>query len=94
MAKKRPKGFIQYHDRKSCDGCFFMKWVGNGSRNQQMTYCTKIEPRFIVMLDDVCDEFTPPPKYDCDDCSYYPCMTNMDKKKYGICGDHSERTIN
>ena len=38
------------------------------------------------------------PKYDCDDCRYYPCQTEPDshgsqqrKIEYGKCGDHSER---
>jgi len=39
------------------------------------------------------------PKYDCDDCAYYPCYhqkmvdtTGDDAKlKYNVCGDHSSR---
>ena len=38
------------------------------------------------------------PKYDCDDCRYYPCQTEPDshgsqqrKIECGKCGDHSER---
>ena len=36
------------------------------------------------------------PKYDCDDCKYYPCthhhIKGTDAKiKYNICGDHSSR---
>jgi hypothetical protein len=39
------------------------------------------------------------PKYDCDDCSHYPCQTEPDshgsqqrKIEYGKCGDHSKRS--
>ena len=56
---KKTKGFIPHWDRKMCEDCVFMKWVGSGSRKQQMTYCTKIEPNFMVTLEDVCDEFEP-----------------------------------
>ena len=35
------------------------------------------------------------PKYDCDDCMYYPCTHHIKgtyaKIKYNICGDHSSR---
>jgi len=54
---KKTKGFTPYDERKMCDDCLFLKWVGKGSRNQQDIYCTKIEPNFIVTLEDVCDEF-------------------------------------
>ena len=57
--EKKTKGFIHYWDRKMCEDCIFMKWVGSGSKSQQMTYCTKIEPNFMVTLEDVCDEFEP-----------------------------------
>lgn len=56
---KRTKGFVSYGDRKMCEDCKHMQWVGNGSRKQQSTYCTKIEPNFMVYLEDVCDEFEP-----------------------------------
>ncbi len=55
----RPNGFTPHYERKMCEDCIFMKFVGSGSRSQQMTYCTKIEPNFIVMLEDVCDEYEP-----------------------------------
>jgi hypothetical protein len=55
----KPKGYIPGAYRDTCDDCFFMKWVGSGSRNQQMTYCTKVTPNLIVSLDDICDEFKP-----------------------------------
>ena len=37
------------------------------------------------------------PKWDCDDCKYYPCThqymmkNNNAKLRYNTCGDHSER---
>ena len=37
------------------------------------------------------------PKWDCDDCKYYPCThqhkikDNNAKLRYDTCGDHSER---
>jgi hypothetical protein len=57
MEEVRTRGFIRSHERKECDSCIFMKWVGSGSRSQQLTYCTKIEPNFLVCVEDVCDEF-------------------------------------
>jgi len=45
-----------YGDRKSCEDCVHMEWVGTGSRTQQQTFCVKVEPRFEVCLEDVCDE--------------------------------------
>ncbi len=54
----RTKGYIKAHNRPECDSCIFMKWIGSGSKSQQDTVCTKIEPNFIVMLEDCCDEFT------------------------------------
>jgi hypothetical protein len=36
------------------------------------------------------------PKWDCDDCKYYPCVhqdmtAKTNKIRYNECGDHSER---
>lgn len=57
MEEVRPKGYVHHYDRDMCEDCMFFKWVGSGSRNQQDTMCTKIEPNFHVFLEDVCDEF-------------------------------------
>jgi hypothetical protein len=56
MKEIRPKGFINFYDRKICEECVFMEWVGTGSIKQQATYCTKVEPHFMVFLEDCCDE--------------------------------------
>jgi hypothetical protein len=56
-AEKRTKGFIHHWDRNMCEDCVFMKRIGLGSISQKTPTCTKIEPHFTVMLEDVCDEF-------------------------------------
>ena len=38
------------------------------------------------------------PKWDCDNCKYYPCarynsINKKNKVKYNQCGDHSERGV-
>jgi hypothetical protein len=61
----------------------------------------------LAILQDVMVELgelepaSPNPKYDCDDCAYYPCYhqemvdtTGDDAKlKYNLCGDHSSRGV-
>lgn len=62
MTEVRPKGYVKHFDWiiNTCDSCKHMKWIGGGSRNQQKTMCTKVEPNFQVYLEDKCDEFEEP----------------------------------
>ena len=55
---KRPQGYTPSHERPMCEDCLFMKWIGGGSKKQQMTYCTRLKEKFMVGLEDVCDEYS------------------------------------
>ena len=57
METQKTKGFIPYGDRRSCEDCEFMTWVGGGSKSQQTTFCNKLDEPFMVYLEDVRDEF-------------------------------------
>lgn len=57
--ENKTKGFTHAWERNVCEDCKYLKWVGEGSRKQQMPYCTKIEPNFMVYLEDSCLEFEP-----------------------------------
>jgi hypothetical protein len=58
---ERPKGYTPSHERNNCDNCCFHRWEGKGSRTQQMSVCTvlgiKANGKFMVGLEDTCDEF-------------------------------------
>lgn len=59
MEERKTKGYTSFYDRKMCEDCKWRELVGEGSNSQKWNYCTKIEPNFEILPEDICDEFEP-----------------------------------
>lgn len=53
----KTEGYMRFHERKCCDNCKYYKTNSGEVAKQDVTFlCTKIEPNFEIMNEDVCDE--------------------------------------
>ena len=57
MEEIRPKGYMRFHERKCCDNCKYCYTNRGRVPTQEVgIFCSKVEPNFQVMDEDVCDE--------------------------------------